>query len=67
MKTIKLRWFNDRKIAVSIFFNSLNFEDRLAVAKPQELVELTFDIPEGTIPLIKSWEYGSVLIWADKE
>jgi len=67
MKTIKLRWFNDREIAVTIFFNNLYPASILATVKPQEMADITFDIPEGTIPLVKSWEYGSVLIWADKE
>ncbi len=67
MKTIEMRWFNDRKVTVNIFFNSLNAEDKLATVKPQEIANLSFVIPEDTVPLIKSWEYGAVLIWADKK
>ncbi len=67
MKTIEMRWFNDRKITVNIYFNTLNEKDKLATVLPQDIANISFVIPEDTVPLIKTWEYGGVLIWADKK
>jgi hypothetical protein len=61
---VRLKWHNDRKEDVRIFFGDLN--NLIAVVSPMEMVTLDLPIPEGCVPLIKEWPYPTILIGAVK-
>lgn len=59
----KIHWLNDRTIPVRVFLEALWPKDMKAEVAPMEMKEIEIEMAEGEELVIKTWDYGNVLMW----